>query len=121
MRGPTTLAPESTSVNWGAPADRCPRPRAWDRCPAVDVLLPGGPRPHRIGRPARGRAPRPGGRRAPPERAPVLSANQVTMWASPRRLGTRAVEPGPAPLDEDGARDRPALPEETQEHGEGLT
>lgn len=51
----------------------------------------------------------------------MLSANQVTMWASPRRLGTRAVEPGPAPLDEGGARDRPALPEETQEHGEGLT
>ncbi|WP_445284148.1 hypothetical protein [Streptomyces sp. DSM 118148] len=58
----------------------------------------------------------------------MLSANQVTMWASPRRLGTRAVEPGPAPLDEGGAWDRPALPEETQElpeetqeHGEGLT
>ncbi|UXX93539.1 hypothetical protein N7U49_18055 [Streptomyces sp. AD2-2] len=26
-------------------------------------------------------------------RIPVVSANQVTMWAAPRRLGTRAVGP----------------------------
>ncbi|MFE3636307.1 decarboxylase [Streptomyces cellostaticus] len=53
-------------------------------------------------------------------RMPVLSANQVTMWAALRRLGTRAVGPYQALLDE-SARGWPALPEETQEHGEGLT
>ncbi|MFF7752606.1 decarboxylase [Streptomyces sp. NPDC007971] len=56
-------------------------------------------------------------------RIPVLSANQVTMWAALRRLGTRAVGPYQALLDE-AARDWPALPEQTQkhqEHGEGLT
>ncbi|MEU4036572.1 maleate cis-trans isomerase family protein [Streptomyces collinus] len=74
-------------------------------------------------------------------RIPVLSANQVTMWAALRRLGTRAVGPYQALLDE-AARDWPPLPEETRdpqdphdpqntkntqdpqrtkEHGEGLT
>jgi maleate isomerase len=47
-------------------------------------------------------------------RMPVLSANQVTMWAALRRLGTRAVGPYQALLDE-AARERPVLPEETQE------
>ncbi|AGS69790.1 aspartate/glutamate racemase family protein [Streptomyces collinus] len=74
-------------------------------------------------------------------RIPVISANQVTMWAALRRLGTRAVGPYQALLDE-AARDWPPLPEEThdphdtqdphetqktqktqrtKEHGEGLT
>ncbi|WP_333775398.1 maleate cis-trans isomerase family protein [Streptomyces sp. IBSBF 3136] len=73
-------------------------------------------------------------------RIPVISANQVTMWAALRRLGTRAVGPYQALLDE-AARDWPSLPEgtqstqnrqdpqdpqstqeqRTQEHGEGLT
>ncbi|MES4891377.1 aspartate/glutamate racemase family protein [Streptomyces sp. NPDC096012] len=47
-------------------------------------------------------------------RMPVLSANQVTMWAALRRLGTRAVGPYQALLDA-AARERPVLPEETQE------
>ncbi|MFC9928693.1 decarboxylase [Streptomyces sp. NPDC127190] len=51
-------------------------------------------------------------------RMPVISANQVTMWAALRRLGTRAVGPYQALLDE-AARDWPGLreqtPEETQE------
>ncbi|WP_251096810.1 aspartate/glutamate racemase family protein [Streptomyces sp. Caat 7-52] len=47
-------------------------------------------------------------------RMPVISANQVTMWAALRRLGTRAVGPYQALLD-DAARVRPALPEEQQE------
>ncbi|MGW2742056.1 maleate cis-trans isomerase family protein [Streptomyces sp. NPDC001450] len=51
-------------------------------------------------------------------RIPVLSANQVTMWAALRRLGTRAVGPYQALLDE-AAREWPVLPEETQEHQEG--
>ena len=33
-------------------------------------------------------------------RIPVISANQVTMWAALRRLGTRAVGPYQALLDE---------------------
>ncbi|MFE5032915.1 aspartate/glutamate racemase family protein [Streptomyces sp. NPDC056683] len=52
-------------------------------------------------------------------RIPVLSANQVTMWAALRRLGTRAVGPYQAlirHLDEPAAaRDWPVLPEEQQE------
>ncbi|ARP74092.1 decarboxylase [Streptomyces pluripotens] len=47
-------------------------------------------------------------------RIPVLSANQVTMWAALRRLGTRAVGPYQALLDP-AAREWPALPEEQQE------
>ncbi|MER5749728.1 decarboxylase [Streptomyces sp. NPDC002088] len=47
-------------------------------------------------------------------RIPVLSANQVTMWAALRRLGTRAVGPYQALLD-DSAREWPVLPEEQQE------
>ncbi|WP_317443535.1 aspartate/glutamate racemase family protein [Streptomyces collinus] len=47
-------------------------------------------------------------------RIPVLSANQVTMWAALRRLGTRAVGPYQALLDE-AARDWPPLPEETRD------
>ncbi|WP_406169519.1 decarboxylase [Streptomyces sp. NBC_00996] len=43
-------------------------------------------------------------------RIPVLSANQVTMWAALRQLGTRAVGPYQALLDE-SARRGPALPE----------
>lgn len=62
-------------------------------------------------------------------RIPVLSANQVTMWAALRRLGTRAVGPCqallwghlPRPSGSGGeaAREWPVLPEETQEHQEG--
>ncbi|GAA3877212.1 hypothetical protein GCM10023084_32610 [Streptomyces lacrimifluminis] len=37
---------------------------------------------------------------------PVISANQVPRWASPRRLGTRAVGPHQA-LCPDSARTRP--------------
>ncbi|MEV6111094.1 decarboxylase [Streptomyces sp. NPDC052109] len=48
-------------------------------------------------------------------RIPVLSANQVTMWAALRRLGTRAVGPYQALLDESARAWPPALPEETQE------
>lgn len=47
-------------------------------------------------------------------RIPVISANQVTMWAALRRLGTRAVGPYQALLDE-AAR---AWPQEQQEHQE---
>ncbi|MGW1723105.1 maleate cis-trans isomerase family protein [Streptomyces sp. NPDC002306] len=47
-------------------------------------------------------------------RIPVLSANQVTMWAALRRLGTRAVGPYQALLEEP-ARAWPVLPEEQQE------
>ncbi|KPI16433.1 Asp/Glu/hydantoin racemase [Actinobacteria bacterium OK074] len=43
-------------------------------------------------------------------RIPVLSANQVTMWSALRRLGTRAVGPYQALLDE-SARQGPVLPE----------
>ena len=49
-------------------------------------------------------------------RIPVISANQVTMWAALRHLGTRAVGPYQALIDE-SARQRPvppALPEEQE-------
>ncbi|MFF4348809.1 decarboxylase [Streptomyces sp. NPDC001530] len=46
-------------------------------------------------------------------RIPVLSANQVTMWAALRQLGTRAVGPYQALLDE-SARRGPVLPEEQE-------
>jgi maleate isomerase len=48
-------------------------------------------------------------------RIPVISANQVTMWAALRRLGTRAVGPYQALLDESARRQGPVLPEEHQE------
>ncbi|MFF7351759.1 MULTISPECIES: maleate cis-trans isomerase family protein [Streptomyces] len=48
-------------------------------------------------------------------RIPVLTANQVTMWAALRRLGTRAVGPYQALLDEAARAWPPVLPEETQE------
>ncbi|MCH0563750.1 MULTISPECIES: decarboxylase [unclassified Streptomyces] len=44
-------------------------------------------------------------------RIPVLSANQVTMWAALRRLGTRAVGPYQALLDESARAWPPAVPE----------
>jgi maleate isomerase len=57
-------------------------------------------------------------------RMPVISANQVTMWAALRHLGTRAVGPYQALLDESARRgpvlpeDRsPVLPEEEQQEG----
>ncbi|MDL5201753.1 aspartate/glutamate racemase family protein [Streptomyces sp. ALI-76-A] len=61
-------------------------------------------------------------------RIPVISANQVTMWAALRRLGTRAVGPfqalidpaarfGPALPDVPGLPDAPALPDEEQQEG----
>ena len=43
-------------------------------------------------------------------RIPVLSANQVTMWAALRRLGTRAVGPYQALIDP-AARQGPVLPD----------
>jgi maleate isomerase len=43
-------------------------------------------------------------------RIPVISANQVTMWAALRRLGTRAVGPYQALIDP-AARFGPGLPE----------
>lgn len=49
-------------------------------------------------------------------RMPVISANQVTMWAALRHLGTRAVGPCQALLDE-SARRSPVLPEEEQQEG----
>ncbi|EST25545.1 maleate cis-trans isomerase family protein [Streptomyces roseochromogenus] len=52
-------------------------------------------------------------------RIPVLSANQVTMWAALRRLGTRAVGPYQALLDEAARGWPPVLPQETQERQEG--
>ncbi|MGX1130920.1 maleate isomerase [Streptomyces glaucescens] len=48
-------------------------------------------------------------------RIPVISANQVTVWAALRRLGTRAVGPYQALLDETARAWPPALPEEQQE------
>ncbi|MPY64423.1 maleate cis-trans isomerase family protein [Streptomyces spongiae] len=49
-------------------------------------------------------------------RMPVISANQVTMWAALRHLGTRAVGPYQALLDE-SARRSPVLPKEEQQEG----
>lgn len=49
-------------------------------------------------------------------RMPVISANQVTMWAALRHLGTRAVGPYQALMDE-SARRGPVLPEEEQQEG----
>jgi maleate isomerase len=43
-------------------------------------------------------------------RIPVISANQVTMWAALRHLGTRAVGPYQALIDH-SARQRPVTPE----------
>ena len=43
-------------------------------------------------------------------RIPVISANQVTMWAALSRLGTRAVGPYQALIDP-AARSGPVLPE----------
>ncbi|MFF8971487.1 decarboxylase [Streptomyces sp. NPDC014995] len=48
-------------------------------------------------------------------RIPVISANQVTMWAALRRMGTRAVGPYQALLDEGARQWPPVLPEEQQE------
>ncbi|MFG3657319.1 aspartate/glutamate racemase family protein [Streptomyces sp. NPDC047706] len=45
-------------------------------------------------------------------RIPVISANQVTMWAALRRLGTRAVGPYQALIDP-AARTGPVLPGDT--------
>jgi maleate isomerase len=59
-------------------------------------------------------------------RIPVISANQVTMWAALRRLGTRAVGPYQALLDMSARawppvlREPPVLPEEEQQQ-EGWT
>ncbi|WP_309093978.1 hypothetical protein [Streptomyces sp.] len=58
----------------------------------------------------------------------VISANQVTMWAALRRLGTRAVGPYQAPVDPaarsgpvpPGADPGPVVPEEEQQQ-EGWT
>jgi maleate isomerase len=55
-------------------------------------------------------------------RMPVLSANQVTMWAALRRLGTRAVGPYQALIDP-AARSGPVLPEvpDEEQQQEGWT
>jgi maleate isomerase len=55
-------------------------------------------------------------------RMPVISANQVTMWAALRRLGTRAVGPYQALIDP-AARSRPVLPEvpDEEQQQEGWT
>ncbi|MFI7382941.1 aspartate/glutamate racemase family protein [Streptomyces sp. NPDC049813] len=52
-------------------------------------------------------------------RIPVISANQVTMWAALRRLGTRAVGPYQALLDPAARRQWP-LPDEGLRPGHGL-
>jgi maleate isomerase len=58
-------------------------------------------------------------------RIPVISANQVTMWAALRRLGTRAVGPYQALLDEEARVWPPVLPEQPpvlpEEQQEGWT
>ncbi|WP_028803479.1 aspartate/glutamate racemase family protein [Streptomyces sp. 142MFCol3.1] len=46
-------------------------------------------------------------------RIPVISANQVTMWAALRQLGTRAVGPYQRLIDK-SARGGPVLPEEQE-------
>ncbi|MEU9206869.1 aspartate/glutamate racemase family protein [Streptomyces sp. NPDC048415] len=46
-------------------------------------------------------------------RIPVISANQVTMWAALRQLGTRAVGPYQRLIDQ-SARRGPVLPEEQE-------
>lgn len=46
-------------------------------------------------------------------RIPVISANQVTMWAALRQLGTRAVGPYQRLIDP-AARRGPVLPEEQE-------
>jgi maleate isomerase len=46
-------------------------------------------------------------------RIPVISANQVTMWAALRQLGTRAVGPYQRRIDQ-SARRGPVLPEEQE-------
>lgn len=46
-------------------------------------------------------------------RIPVISANQVTMWAALRQLGTRAVGPCQRLIDQ-AARRGPVLPEEQE-------
>ncbi|GAA4997148.1 maleate cis-trans isomerase family protein [Streptomyces siamensis] len=46
-------------------------------------------------------------------RIPVISANQVTMWAALRQLGTRAVGPYQRLMDQ-SARGGPVLPEEQE-------
>ncbi|WP_371674525.1 aspartate/glutamate racemase family protein [Streptomyces sp. NBC_00289] len=55
-------------------------------------------------------------------RIPVISANQVTMWAALRRLGTRAVGPYQALIDP-AARSGPVLPEvpDEEQQQEGWT
>ncbi|GAA0339018.1 hypothetical protein GCM10009540_68670 [Streptomyces turgidiscabies] len=45
----------------------------------------------------------------------MISANQVTIWAALRGLGTRAVGPYQALLDESARAWPPVLPEERQE------
>ncbi|WP_307680077.1 aspartate/glutamate racemase family protein [Streptomyces sp. V4I2] len=44
-------------------------------------------------------------------RIPVISANQVTMWAALRRLGTRAVGPYQALIDPAARQSGPVLPD----------
>ncbi|CAL9553928.1 hypothetical protein SUDANB126_04496 [Streptomyces sp. enrichment culture] len=123
MRGLTTFAPGPTVVNTGVTTiRRVPVPRR-EAGAGADVSLPdvsllGGPGPRRGARvTASG---------APPEtelRIPVISANQVTVWAALRRLGTRAVGPYRAPTDVSARSGTPppgrtpgsALPEEEKQ------
>ncbi|MFJ9658674.1 decarboxylase [Streptomyces griseoflavus] len=155
--GPTTLAPGPASVNTGIPPIRCARPRGGAGA-GPDVSFTGraltGPTrlllkvthravvdlarraadgltrgpdalfPSRTGLPAHEAAPRP---EAEP-RIPAISANQVTMWAALRRLGTRAVGPYQALIDASARSGTvppgrasgpvpPDVPEEKQQEG----
>ncbi|MGV9451172.1 maleate cis-trans isomerase family protein [Streptomyces sp. NPDC003635] len=54
-------------------------------------------------------------------RMPVISANQVTMWAALRRLGTRAVGPYQALIDPAARAGRPVIPPDVEQQQEGST
>ncbi|BFO21821.1 hypothetical protein SHKM778_82090 [Streptomyces sp. KM77-8] len=99
MRGLTTLAPEPTVVNTSVPAIRCVLVSRREAGAGVDVSPLGGPGPLRgiglVAPPAYDVVPR----LESDPRVPVISANQVTMWAALRRRGTRAVGPYQALID----------------------
>ncbi|MFE1336242.1 decarboxylase [Streptomyces sp. NPDC058733] len=97
MRGRTTLAPEPTVVNRAAPTMRCPAVSHREVVPLAEATFLGGPD------------------------SAVISADQVTMWAAPRRLGTRAVGPYQARTDLSARAWPPVLPDEPQEQQEGRT
>ncbi len=90
MGGSTTLAPEPTFVNTGVAHVALSEHEIQYRAdlPAYDVVP----------------------QREAELRSPVISANQVTVWAALRRLGTRAVGPYQALIDP-AARSGPVRPE----------